>query len=857
MPRVIIRTGLTILLLLTALLADADKKNILLLHSYHEDMTWVKNINRAVWDTLIPDANNIVLYVEYMDTKRHHSKKYYALLKTLYKNKYENTSFDLILSTDNNAFDFLLKNRDELFGDVPVAFSGVNGYEPAMLEGTTNFTGVAETFSARETVELILKLHPGVKQIYIINDYLPTGLAWKKDIQKALRGLEDRVRFIYSDNVTLEELKRTIDGFGDDTVVLMGVYSADRENNYITYERVGEYLLGESRAPVYCLLNFNISSHVIGGKVIGGYFQGKSMSEIALRILRGSKPEDIPVATSASNEFVFNYRGIKKYNIDESLLPPEHTMLNKPSSLYEEYRYVLNNLILLALAALVVAFLLLLVVHHKQKSTEEFRESFLLTMLRFAPIVIIPIVSLVVVWLFIQNAQHSHEELKEIEKQNYIELMKSVSKREVDRYIELIQYHMGGKEEFFKTEADLKAHMLDIAGQYRYGKSGYLGIIRDDGEVLAHIDQRMVGQNLRLTQNEEAKKIFSLLKEATRGCDSGFATYRWTNPSTRQEEMKITYVRCLSQWGWLVTSGVYLDEINDYIEKESGKTSEYTKTNLGIIITTSLALVVITLVLSLIISNIIKKIFDNYKANIHREMERNKQKDMLLFEQSKKAAMGELIGIIAHQLKQPLNGIMISKETLMDDYEYGEVTEKTIEEFSETVDEQVRFMSTSIEDLRNFFRPNKKVKPFSANKAIQKGLAIIATNISGKGIEIVSDYRDDATLNGIDNELQQVVINIVNNAKEVLVETRPENPYIRIRTMVEEGVFRLTIEDNGGGIPNNIIDKVFDSYFTTKGEKGTGIGLNLSKLIVEESFGGTISVHNTEEGACFTVTLPI
>ena len=143
------------------------------------------------------------------------------------------------------------------------------------------------------------------------------------------------------------------------------------------------------------------------------------------------------------------------------------------------------------------------------------------------------------------------------------------------------------------------------------------------------------------------------------------------------------------------------------------------------------------------------------------------------------------------------------------------------------------------------------------NDSIEKSLNLIATTISGEGIRIITEYKTDPTVNGIDTELQQVIINIVNNAKDVLSDTPPPDPFIKITTDVETKCAVIRIEDNGGGVPEKIIDKIFDPYFTTKGAKGTGIGLNLAKLIVEESMKGKIRLKNTDRGALFIIELPL
>ena len=141
-------------------------KHILVLHSYHQTMSWVDDMNKAIDDVLEPSKNNYMLHVEYMDTKRKFSKEYLNFLKKLYRLKYPKISFDIILTSDNNAYDFLKKNRDELFGEIPVVFCGVNFFKNGDLKDVTKFTGVAEIIDAKATVNTALKLYPNTKKIF-------------------------------------------------------------------------------------------------------------------------------------------------------------------------------------------------------------------------------------------------------------------------------------------------------------------------------------------------------------------------------------------------------------------------------------------------------------------------------------------------------------------------------------------------------------------------------------------------------------------------------------------------------------------------------------------------------------------
>ena len=599
---------------------DIEKKNILVLHSYHPAMTWEKNIDRAINNILDVKNSNYLLYTEYMDTKRHHSKKYYERLKKLYQTKYKNKHIDMILASDNNAFNFLIKNRNELFGDVPVIFSGVNGFDPKMLKNTTNFAGVAEQFSVKDTVDTILKIHPNLKQIYIINDYLETGLAWKKDIKKALQGYDKKIKLIYSDNLSLNALKEKIDSFDNDTAILMGVYFADKDKNSITYEKVGTYLLGDSKAPVYCLLNFNISNNVIGGKVIGGYTQGEAMSKIALRVFNGVDINKIPINYSQNNAYIFNYNGLKHYHIDEALLPKGSKIINKPYSLYEDYKTILFSMIALFIILLII--LIIFVIYYK---TNKNREKSIITFIYLSPIVFIPLVALFVSSILIYNANKNYKDINKHEKELYIEQAKSEAKNSVDQFIEMAQATLSIKE--YKNRDDLEKNLLKIASKMKY-KNSYLmiGSLKDgqNGIVLYHPNKDLVNANLNESRFEKVRKVFMLFKDIIDRQGQGFVKYKWNNPHSQKIEEKITYVRELPQLSWYIAMGVYTDELNQYIEKKTTINRAYDKNNLRMIAFFTVLLLIITMAISIGLSIFLKKIFKEYRKNIIAEEKKNK-----------------------------------------------------------------------------------------------------------------------------------------------------------------------------------------------------------------------------------------
>lgn len=221
----------------------------------------------------------------------------------------------------------------------------------------------------------------------------------------------------------------------------------------------------------------------------------------------------------------------------------------------------------------------------------------------------------------------------------------------------------------------------------------------------------------------------------------------------------------------------------------------------------------------------------------------------LLEQQSKLAAMGEMISAIAHQWRQPLNELGIRIQKLKYDFKGNKINEEFINDFIKNSKDTISFMSGTIDDFRNFFSTNKIVSLFSIKESIEEVKNIVSSQLIDNDIEIEIN-GNDFSIESFESEFKQVILNIVINAKDALVEKNIQNAKIEI--ILEDK--KILIKDNAGGIPIEVIDRIFEPYFTTKGEgKGTGIGLYMSKTIIESNMNGKISVENGQEGAVFTI----
>lgn len=263
------------------------------------------------------------------------------------------------------------------------------------------------------------------------------------------------------------------------------------------------------------------------------------------------------------------------------------------------------------------------------------------------------------------------------------------------------------------------------------------------------------------------------------------------------------------------------------------------------------------------INNIFEEIFssilDKYSNTISVLEKEIKEQQGILTEQSKSAAMGEMIAMIAHQWRQPLQAVSILTQKLpITRMIEGKIEDELLDQVVEDVRKQLLYMSKTIDDFRDFFLPNKSKEVISLKNILDKSFEFITFLIKTDSISININTKDDITILVHVNDLIQVLINILKNSRDAMIENNIIKKEININYYQKHNSTIIEIEDNAGGIPLNIINKVFDPYFSTKLEKnGTGLGLYMCKMIVEKHCLGKISVSNSKNGALFKIELPI
>ena len=251
----------------------------------------------------------------------------------------------------------------------------------------------------------------------------------------------------------------------------------------------------------------------------------------------------------------------------------------------------------------------------------------------------------------------------------------------------------------------------------------------------------------------------------------------------------------------------------------------------------------------------LEELHEVLEVKMQDEIEKNRKQQLLILQQNRLAQKGEMISMIAHQWRQPLNSLSLLHQTFVLKYISNKVNDDVIEDFNKTSKQLINQMSNTIDDFRNFFQTEKNKVRFSLSEVISHAIFIIKPILDKEKI-VVHHQQNELYYVGFPNELGQAVINIINNAKDALLNIHDKERIIDICYEENNGKIKICISDNADGIPEDILPKIFDPYFSTKLDKhGTGLGLYMSKIIIEEHMNGKITANNLTNGANFTIIL--
>jgi diguanylate cyclase (GGDEF)-like protein len=335
------------------------QKNVLVLHSYNEGLAWTSEQNAGIIDTIEKEYPNASLYVEYMDWKNYPTSGNLSSLYEYYKFKYSEKHLDLIIATDDAAFNFALRNRLEMFSNAPIVFSGVNQDRVAQVSNIyPNFTGVIENIDPTETIKMALKINPSIKKVYVVYDNSESGISTGELVVEKIRAM--KLEAIRLNSMRFYELLDTVSKLDSSSIVFFATYYSDVDGNILEFNMASKEISRYSSVPLYHQYEFGLNMGAFGGDMLSGRLCGKYAANLALRILKGEDADNIPVISPKATRVVFDYNQLKRFNVPLKKLPKNAEIINKPFSFFETYKLLVIG-VLIAFSLLTLFLIILLI----------------------------------------------------------------------------------------------------------------------------------------------------------------------------------------------------------------------------------------------------------------------------------------------------------------------------------------------------------------------------------------------------------------------------------------------------------------------------------------------------------------
>jgi len=317
-------------------------RRIVVLHSYHQGLSWVDGINRGLADVFGRANPSLNLRFEYLDTKAHTDPDYIELQARLLARKYRRSPPALVIACDNNALGFMQRYRDRVFGRVPTVFCGVNNFSEALVRGLDPVTGVAEAVSFRENLELIRRLYPDLGRIVVYGADTTTFRANKERMRAAARllGMEGLLEF--RGGLSVGEAREDIRSLPRGTVAALIETLRTDTGVPLGFGQASSQLRAVASVPLHAFWDVFFGYGIVGGKLVSSTAQGRAAARLALQVLEGVPPANLPVIREESNPWIFDHRELVRFGIDPNLLPPGSRVMFRPPGLWERYGKVLG-----------------------------------------------------------------------------------------------------------------------------------------------------------------------------------------------------------------------------------------------------------------------------------------------------------------------------------------------------------------------------------------------------------------------------------------------------------------------------------------------------------------------------------
>ena len=489
-----------------------------------------------------------------------------------------------------------------------------------------------------------------------------------------------------------------------------------------------------------------------------------------------------------------------------------------------------------------------------------------------------------ITYFYVKNTYEDFEiQMNKFQDEYYLSKKKTL-KKEIDTIIDILNYNFVKSN---SSEIEQKNDAIRLLNNIRFeaNKSNYFFVYEiknmQGGDNFAKLlvnpnRQDIVGSSISTNYKDvNGKKFREKFLKDIRENNESYTQYAYSKPGTNIVKQKLSYFKYYEHWNWVLAVGIYTDDMEKEILLKREDLENRIKKQVGQNVVLFIMFLSLAILISIVVSQKIDKVLKDYEnkvktktdelENLNKtlenkvkyEVEKNREQEQLLVQKSRFIALGEMISNISHQWRQPLSELSSILMNIKFKHSIDALDKETMAKKSKEADEVLEFMSHTIEDFRNFFMPKKEKEVFYLYKVIDSVMNIISSALSSFDIDVKIDVNNEIKLKTYLNEYQQVILNIINNAKDALIDNKIVNPRITITAYEEEGYVVLFIEDNAGGVTVEPKGKIFEPYFTTKLDtNGTGIGLYMSKVIVDKNMKGKLRVRNTKNGAKFGIHIP-
>jgi two-component system, cell cycle sensor histidine kinase and response regulator CckA len=837
---------------------DMSRKNILVLHAYHQGFAWTDRITSGIKSVFEESPLKIEVHYEYMDTKRVHDESYLNQLAALYRTKYKKQRFDVVITSDDNAFRYLLAHHHDIFSETPVVFCGVNDFRDELIEGNRFFTGVVESISVEDTIDTVLKIHPNVNRIVAFVDQTVTNSANKKRVSEVIPRYQGRLTFDFIENTEMSEVTEISRNLPENSIVLFWYYKPFQHGHTLSNKESFDLISRYCNRPFYSFWGTYLGLGIVGGKLTSGIAHGRKAGELALRILNGEKPGDIPVIRKSPNQYMYDYASMQRFGIRSEQLPEGSIIINKPISFYAQHKRLFWQLVsAFAFLSLIIATFIVNLFKRRvaesllRKSEDKFRS----------------LVETTSDWIWETDRQGKYTYVspgvKDLLGYNPYELVGKtpldlMPPKEAEQFKAILCdvskppasihqmenniYHKTGHSVISETNA---MPFFDSKGDF----SGYRGIDRD-------ITDRKQAEKTLYESEERFRTLAELLPETIYEVDlnghilfvneSGHKNFQYTPQDVEQgvnifdlimERDRARAVNNIQK----ILHGESLG-LNEYVAvRKDGSTFP--------VITKSTAIVLEGEAIGV-------------RGFLIDISDRKKLEDQF-HKAQKMESVGTLAGGIAHDFNNLLMGIQGRTSLLLT--ETG--LPGAVREHLKGIEAYVKSASNLTKQLLGFARSGKyNVELTDMNELIYKTSEMFGR--TRKELRLRRRLHDNLRAAEVDkSQFEQVILNLLVNAWHAM----PEGGDLLIetinRSLTEEDVkpysasagdyIQISVTDTGGGMDKQTQERVFEPFFSTKTMgRGTGLGLASAYGIVK-NHNGIIDLYSEKgKGTTFNVFLP-